>query len=229
MSKSLKNRIKTKGKEYSEHDYKRALSPFLEMAKDVVETGSHYKNWKQVRRDLAQPLIGVGNVLKGTGILCLSILGIIFYPIGMLAINFISDYGSIKNKEHYFNYCVSSALYGMTSALKGAIQIVTAPLTWFIKMPVRAIITAYKIDQPIIEYRKIKDAHAGNTSKHKPIKDSWDVSKKAAKYIKLAETNQKEASEYFKKFSAKKKLTLAKEIDRQNAKKKNNNTPNKAM
>jgi len=137
---------------------KRIIGPFqvfLDMGKDIVDTVKLYKGLYQYIRDAAQPAIGALNILKGAASIALSPL--------VLVGNFILDsvkavYASVatdksassirrkfaRNSIVNLMRTASWIADGITSVIRGATQVIFTPLTWFVKIPLRGIITAIK-------------------------------------------------------------------------------------
>jgi|GEM_PF-4039331 len=94
-------------------------------AKDYLDTFKPYKGWFYVKRDLKQPYEGWKNL-----------------KLGVLEIT-----GRIRQqKDKSFGLGVSGIFRGLT-------QMVTAPLTWGLRMPLRAIITGVSGGFEIAESR----------------------------------------------------------------------------
>lgn len=138
---------------------------FLNMAKDAIDTFKPYKSTVQMRRDFLQPIYGVGNILKG-------ILNLILTPL-ILVINILRETVKflkslknahisksflvyIKNISLNFVRTLSWTLDGCFSLLRGMTQIVSTPLTWLIKIPLRSIITALKGTPKIEDSSSVK-------------------------------------------------------------------------
>lgn len=134
------------------------FNPLFAMAKDAVDTFKPYKASFYVARDLIQPFRGIGNTLRG-------IFNIVVTPFLFLANTFRYAYYGIKYKDFSFfknsmaRNGVKSAggiLDGITSVIRGAAQVITTPFTWFIRMPLRGIITAVKGMPTVVDLQKEK-------------------------------------------------------------------------
>lgn len=125
------------------------FQPIADMNKDFVDTFKPYKSFYYVGRDALQPFRGLGNIARGVG----SLVGAILLFIGK-TIQYTLQKGSwnrfaVNMLENFFR-TVSWLLDGVSSLVRGATQVVTTPLTWFARIPLRLIITAIK-GKPTIE------------------------------------------------------------------------------
>lgn len=119
------------------------LNPLLGMKKDLIDTLKPYKSNFYVFKDLLQLVSGIGNTIKG-------VFNCVFSPLIFLVNIFRYAYIAIREKSFRlftYNLALSSIklggglLDGLSSLIRGASQIVTTPLTWLIKMPLRGLIT----------------------------------------------------------------------------------------
>lgn len=122
------------------------LNPLLAIRKDLTNTLKPYKSSFYVFKDLLQWVSGIGNTIKG-------VFNCVFSPLIFLVNLIRYAYYAIREKNvHLFthNMALSSVklggglLDGLSSLIRGASQIVTTPLTWLIKMPLRGLITGIK-------------------------------------------------------------------------------------
>lgn len=125
------------------------LQPLADMYKDLIDTFKPYKTSYHFKRDLLQPISGIGNLFKGVatvvGAFCLFLGNTIRYAFvsGSLA-NFLDNMGvNCKRTGAWL-------LDGITNIIRGITQIAATPLTWILKIPCRGLITAIK-GQPLIE------------------------------------------------------------------------------
>jgi hypothetical protein len=109
------------------------FQPIMDMAKDFIDTFKPYKSSSYLVRDLTQPLRGIGNTLVG---------------IGYFFVAFIPFLGL------QFDTRISWAIYGITNVLRGLSQIVTSPLAWLLKIPLRMAITYFNKEILPFEQRK---------------------------------------------------------------------------
>jgi hypothetical protein len=128
---------------------------FKDMGKDILDTVKPYKGFYQSTRDFLQPAIGILNIVKGG-------VSIVLSPLVMLGI-FAMDcvqavYASVATNKSgssirsaFAHNCLINVMGiaswitdGITSVIRGTTQVVTTPLTWFVKMPLRGLITAIK-------------------------------------------------------------------------------------
>jgi hypothetical protein len=91
------------------------LQPLAYMGKDYMDTFKPFKSSYYIKRDLLQPIHGLINIYNG------------FKNIG----NGIVD---LKG---------SSIALGIAEIFRGLTQIATTPLTWFLRLPCRGIITLF--------------------------------------------------------------------------------------
>jgi hypothetical protein len=132
-----------------------SFQPFLNMGKDVVDTFKPYKGFYQSTRDFLQPLDGVWNILRGAVLVVLSLGGMMsaLYPfllaliISPLILCFMPSRYVGDALGFYLSMAgiyFSSMNEGTAAFLRGLGQVATTPLTWFIKMPLRGLITLFK-------------------------------------------------------------------------------------
>lgn len=117
------------------------------MWKDLKATTKPYRSNKPVLNDGLQPLYGLANLLKGCIYLAL-ILPLFLFNLFRYATRVNSfrkwvDLALIYNGTRIFSWFID----GVLSILRGVIQLATTPLTWFIKMPLRGIITKWFADE----------------------------------------------------------------------------------
>jgi len=124
------------------------LQPIADIGKDFVDTFKPYKARYHAQRDFLQPIRGVGNIAKGVANLIVGVIGIIGVPLLFPLISFENDRDKLRNN---LSLTFSWYLDGISSIVRGVTQVITTPLTWFIKMPLRGLITAIKGRTPLIE------------------------------------------------------------------------------
>jgi hypothetical protein len=102
---------------------------FLDMKKDFVDTAKRYKSWKQVKRDLGQLFFGLLNI--GKGIFYTIITPALFLlALGLLLVGYIDNGATFfSNLLRLLLASTSFLALGITNAIRGATQILTAPLT----------------------------------------------------------------------------------------------------
>lgn len=153
---------------------------FKDMVKDIADTFKPYKNVDQTDRDYAQPFRGAKNLYKGfAGItiptikFAAKIIGSIIFGIpSSIYQAFTKSHPDAENPLTFLNSEISKTrtqasklikdtaseiLTGATKMLRGLTQIVTTPLTWFIKIPLRKIITSFTGSPKIEDNRSIKN------------------------------------------------------------------------
>lgn len=122
------------------------LNPLIAMGKDFLDTFKPYKSRFYIFRDLLQPLRGLGNVIRGLfNLIATPILFLINTArYAIMAIQAKSFQLFLENMALNLIKSGGGLLDGITSIIRGISQIITTPLTWFIRMPLRGIITAVK-------------------------------------------------------------------------------------
>jgi hypothetical protein len=111
------------------------------LAKGVVDTFKPYKSKFYVISDAGQLLHGIGNLIRAGQLaaaaitrFALTIIKCIFYDLFFKA-------GPVTCLKNLFKSAINDLLGGLfhaaATALRGAIQVATAPLTWLIRMPIR--------------------------------------------------------------------------------------------
>lgn len=120
------------------------LNPLLAMGKDFVDTFKPYKSNYYVQKDILQPLRGLGNIVRG-------IFNIIATPLIFLvntiryaanAIQLNSFPLFTKNMAIGTVKAGGGLLDGVSSIIRGVTQVISTPLTWLVRMPLRSVITA---------------------------------------------------------------------------------------
>lgn len=113
--------------------FKGSVQPLADIGKDFIDTFKPYRRPGQALRDFLQPLYGLGNVFKG---LAYILLLVPLFLIGLVVVAFKAD-----DIAHYFKLVLKGLSYlttwfidGIFSVIRGALQIATTPLTWFVKM-----------------------------------------------------------------------------------------------
>lgn len=129
---------------------KGAFQPLADMAKDAVDMFKPYRSWWYVKRDILQPIFGIGNFFKGVGYVLASLALFIGAPFYYIPEKNRTSYlekersgylvwASCCIRDTYVN-ALSYFIDGILSMLRGATQLATTPLTCFIKAPLRGII-----------------------------------------------------------------------------------------
>ncbi len=119
-----------------------ALQPLADIVKDVVDVTKPYRSWWYAERDLWQPIYGIGNLLKGI-VYLIAALPIL---VGMLIELAITSNDRESFAEDAAAFCLLSLSWlvdGLSSLIRGAEQLVLAPLAYLFKMTIRAAVTAY--------------------------------------------------------------------------------------
>lgn len=119
------------------------LQPIVDMRKDLVDTFKPYKIKSHIGRDFMQPVRGLGNIAKGVAILPTAV---VVFVANIVRYAFISaDMKTFKhNMVVLFRRTFAWSLDSISNVVRGVTQVLTTPLTWCIKMPLRCILTAVK-------------------------------------------------------------------------------------
>lgn len=180
-----------------------AFNPYWSMAKDIVDTFKPYKSGFYVWRDLLQPLRGIGNVAKG-------LIYILIIPFLLLCDFTQSIYSGIKNRSlSVFIDSAASSLVGFITGLfdginnivRGSLQFATTPLTWFLRMPLRALITAVK-GWPTFEETQAENARtlARLVKKEgKTLEDAREIDNKLVRFACKIYKAEKQGQEFVDK------------------------------
>lgn len=138
------NREKKDPRRRISHYFLGGLNPLLAIKKDVVDTFKPYKSGYYVQRDLLQPVRGLGNLVRGLFNLIVA-PSILIFTIGL----YIKMSWSEKSFKFFSkNLWIGSVkaaggmLDGVTSIIRGALQILTTPLTLIFRLPIRGFLTA---------------------------------------------------------------------------------------
>lgn len=135
-----------------------ALQAFANMKKDFTDTFKPYKGSYQQTHEMLQPIYGIGNFLKGAVV--------ILYGVALLAELLIFslihiDYwflnGDQSSRWPSFKDILLVRLIiildGVANVIRGITQIAFTPFTYFIKMPLRGILSLFK-EPPLAEQNK---------------------------------------------------------------------------
>lgn len=132
-----------------------ALQPLASMANDFQNTFTPYKSSREFLMDVAQPLRGFGNILRGLVQLVATPL---FFLGNTLRYALISHSFSSFFSNMILNLGRSTSWFidGFSSIVRGATQVVATPLTWILRIPFRGIITAISGTPDISENEEIQ-------------------------------------------------------------------------
>lgn len=188
-----------------------AFQPIASMANDIQYTFMPYKSSREFLMDIAQPIRGLGNVLRGLAILVATPL---FFLGNTVRYAFIS--GSLRNffTNMKLNLGRSTSWFidGLSSIVRGSIQVVATPLTWAIRVPLRGIITAIKGTPDINENEEVQhlvdlgnhaitnnDGYTMDCIKHR-LHEEYQKSTSQGQTSKITPEQEKQAfnSMYFK-------------------------------
>ena len=125
-----------------------SLQPFVDMAKDAIDTFKPYKTNFHFKRDLLQVVWGVGNIFKG--IFNLVCAPAFFFIRAVPALSPSYEGSQLGAFSFYSKVALSWFIEGFALIARGATQVATAPLTLTLRLITRAIITKVK-DRPLIE------------------------------------------------------------------------------
>ncbi len=122
------------------------LNPILAMKKDFVDTFKPYKANYYILRDLTQPVRGVGNFVRGLfNIVAAPLIFLgntVRYALKTIPRGDFREFGRLMLTN--LVKTGGGFLDGVTSVIRGVTQVIATPATWFIKMPLRLLITAIK-------------------------------------------------------------------------------------
>lgn len=132
------------------------FNPVLSIGKDSVDTFKPYKSNFYFFRDLIQPFRGLGNIVKSIFNLVISPLLFVANTLKYLCLGIAQRSFFLFSENMKMNIAKSSGgfLEGITSLLRGLGQVVTTPATWFLRIPLRAIITRVKGMPTLVESQK---------------------------------------------------------------------------
>ncbi len=118
------------------------LQPIVDVGKDFIDTFKPYKSIYHIKRDFMQPISGIGNIAKGI----VNLIGApIYFVFELVNWNIVSSTPLNLYTAAWFGVrALSWLLEGAFSLARGITQIAATPLTWFIKMPVRELVTLIK-------------------------------------------------------------------------------------
>lgn len=133
---------------YYQYQLLGAFYPLAKIVKDIIYTSKPYEATQQIQNDILQPVYGIGNCLKGiisitvgalllAGYFCLLPFILIFFPLYVFGIIL----GLFPPMPEKFIYPISWILEGVCNLIRGVSQIIFFPLTFLIKMPLRAFLT----------------------------------------------------------------------------------------
>ncbi len=153
------------------------MRPIVDCWYDFVDTFKPYKSMSHLLQETLKPAFGLLNILFGISILILSVLSIIVFA--GFSFGLISRYilfsispsvyffffffpedltigGVIKklssNLVLFSSYMLTCLIEGVTTIMKGVIQIITYPFTLLIKIPFKALVLT-----PILGFQKFQD------------------------------------------------------------------------
>ncbi|MBN8828812.1 MAG: hypothetical protein J0H68_08910 [Sphingobacteriia bacterium] len=133
-------------------DLKRGLQNFLNGER------FRFKSSKYVKYEVMKPLYGLGNIIRGIGELLLILPTYVLNEKQF----FTSDKNEkwvrvgIEYKPLNINILKAWAIEGGLSIVKGAMQIVSTPLSYFTVLPFRALYTSFKGYKPIEQNKDIQ-------------------------------------------------------------------------
>lgn len=171
-------------------NFLKGFQPLADLFKGFIDTFRPYKSTHHFLSDLAQPLRGIGNILKGL----LTLAGMsLLIPANILALLI----GTLVTRDLKYLVEIAENLLGSLTTIidsvltvgRGLIQILTTPLTWFLKIPLRGIIAGFLGKPKIQNNRGIKRLL---DEADKPDDDeTWDRIKEACITLKLEQKYKK--------------------------------------
>lgn len=171
------------------YKYLGGLQPIFDIGEDFLDTfkrySSHDADWRaletkwQVLRELFQPIHGILNIAKG-------IAHLIIVPI--LFIYNTYRYADMARGDEYSPFCWRSfnenmflnlkrsgswILDGISSLIRGVSQIIATPLTWFVKIPLRGILTlVYAASNKLRSNKKLPLVNTNAEETANPVEDN---------------------------------------------------------
>lgn len=202
-----------------------AIEPWADMYKDITDTFKPYKSRHQNSQDFIQPIRGLGNIFKGLVFIVAAAIIAPFQFIFRTIAAIFTPSKFVSKTTFAIVDALTPFIFGINLLIRGAAQIATFPLTWMIKMPLRAAIT-HRGKSPLMEEsERIKQfVTKGEDALNKNNQQSAAVVAKALhlKYEKAKDRSQSSAVDvsneniFYKDIEAVSKLskTLATHIQR---------------
>jgi len=130
----------TEGQKTSPNFYRiiGGFHPIISAEKDFLETFSRYHGASNVLSDLLQPLRGVGNIVRGI----INLLLLLPMFIVTLFANLITRSNVWSKTKANVSRTIGGLIDGVCSVVRGMTQIITTPLTYFIRVPLRMSLSA---------------------------------------------------------------------------------------
>jgi hypothetical protein len=119
---------------------KGSFQPIVDMGKDFADTFKPYRSNWYAKRDAGQPIHAIINLFKGVSYVLASVFLCIFAPFYYIPQKNRPGFSYLQTLGVGYVYAFSWFIDGILSIVRGVTQIATTPLTWFIKMPLRAFI-----------------------------------------------------------------------------------------
>ncbi|MDP3267530.1 MAG: hypothetical protein Q8M40_00640 [Legionella sp.] len=130
------------------------MQHWVSVANDMRYTIKPYNDKNDLWRDILQPARGFKNIFRGAAILVLSPLMFLFFliafPLRSLFTWFFGDL-SLYLRANVMSMLTWSA-DGLFCLIRGVIQLATTPLNWFLRMPLRGILTGIYGPPDILEH-----------------------------------------------------------------------------
>lgn len=130
------------GAEVAGEQFLGALQPIFDMTQDVIKTFQPYRSKTHYKQDLLQLVRGCINMASG---LVQVAIGSAILPFGLL-ISFAFLMSGASNADRVTNTMLglplSWMIKGVLQVVRGAAQVVSAPLTWLFKFPLRVWLTS---------------------------------------------------------------------------------------
>jgi hypothetical protein len=150
-----------------------SMQPIVDCWDDFADTAKPYKSIHHAISDALQPVFGILNILYGFVTLGLSLLYFLFsiafiivffrdliiLAIPTLIFYFLSP-PSVFDERRWYHlelpmfsfYMFCYLLEGISTLTRGLLQLITFPLTWLIKIPLRALLLT-----PILGFQKFEE------------------------------------------------------------------------
>lgn len=120
---------------------KGAVQPLFYTIEDIKEYTRCYSGWYETRRELLQPLIGIQNICRG---IANALLSAYYIPVLLIhAYQYSQNEPFFEKIGFTVSMTIIQLLDSASSICRGLIQIASYPITLFLKMPMRGLLTAF--------------------------------------------------------------------------------------
>lgn len=133
--------------------WKGGLQHLVSIVNDLEHTVKPFNDKNDLLKEILQPYRGIKNILRGITNLVLAPLLFLFdfiaYPTRSLFTWSFEGLG--RNLNHSLMCLVTWSADGLLSLARGVVQLATTPLNWFLRLPLRGILTGIQGAPDIIE------------------------------------------------------------------------------